>query len=49
MHNDEEMISVVLGMLDYALDEPQENVQVLEKAYKYLDERKHMLLAATPE
>jgi hypothetical protein len=34
---------VVLGMLDYCLDLPQENVRVLEKIYQYLDERKYMI------
>jgi hypothetical protein len=37
------MIEVVLGMLDYCLDLPHENVKVLEKAYQYLDERKYMV------
>jgi hypothetical protein len=43
LHHDEEMVEVVLGMLDYCLELPQENVRVLEKAYQYLDERKYML------
>lgn len=37
MYHDEHMITVLLGMLDYALDLPEINVQVLEKAYQYLD------------
>lgn len=49
MYHDEHMITVLLGMLDYALDLPEINVQVLEKAYQYLDESRYMILAPNAE
>ena len=43
------MVSVVLGMMDMCLEAPQHNVEALEKAYQYLDERKYMIEAANEE
>lgn len=37
------MVTTVLGMFDYCLDLPNMNVQVLEKSYQYLEERRWML------
>lgn len=44
-HQDEEAVSVALGMIDYCLERPTPNVEALEKAYEYLDERKYMIEA----
>lgn len=44
-HQDEEAVSVALGMIDYCLERPTPNVEALEKAYEYLDERKYMMEA----
>lgn len=43
MIHDEEMITVLLGLMDYCLELPEINVRVLEKAYQYIDERKYMI------
>ncbi len=45
IYHDEEIVATVMGMLEYSLEIPTENVEVLGKAYTYMDEKKYMIEA----
>lgn len=49
IYDDPEVMQTILGMCEFTIDKPRENVKVLEKAYEYLDERKYMIEADTEE